>query len=879
MAWRKLFRDRLRALLHCDAVHSEIEEELRFHIEMRTEENVRRGMEPEEARRDAERRFGRLTRIKEMGYEVRGGGMLETLRQDLRYGARMLLKNPGFTLVAVLTLSLGIGANTAIFSVVNAVLLRPLPFAEPERLVWLWDTQPQLPTAPTSLPDFLDWKSQNRSFEHLAAFQSGSMFLDTGDGTRETPVGLVTPEMFALFRVSPILGRTFTDEETLPGRFRVAVLGHALWRSRFGSDPNVLGRTIELNGAPYTIIGVMPEGFSFPDRAELWRPLPIDPNKLDWGPHYLRVVGRLKPGVTLAQAQAEMSPIAARLSEQHADKNAGHGVKLELLRNVVVGDIGPALFVLLGAVGFVLLIACANVANLLLARVGARQKEIAVRTALGASRLRIVRQLFTESLMLSAGGGAAGLLIAVWGVKWLVSLGPNTIPRVHEIAVDPRVIFFTLLISVATSLLFGLAPALQASRPDLTGALKEGGRGSAGLRRNRLRSVLVISEVALSLVLLIGAGLMIRSLAKLNRVDPGFDPARVFTMGVTLLPNKYPDDERVASFYSQLLERAAATPGVESAGAISDLPLLGSNTSDYFTIEGQPPVAKKEEPITEYHVVTPRYFESMGIPLLAGRDFAETDTKQAPNVVVINEAFARRHFAGESPLGHRIRLQGQERDPLLIVGVVGDVRQLGLDKQPVPEAFVPFLQDPLSKTYQRSMTIVARTKSDPGAVAGSLRAMLTSLDKSLPVYDLKPMTEYLRDSLARRRFNLILLTAFGGVALALAAVGIYGVISYGVTQRTHEIGIRMALGAEKGDVLWLVVRQGMILALGGVAIGLLASLALTRLMETLLYGVSVTDPLTFTVIALLLTSVALLACFVPARRAAKVDPLVALRYE
>src|SRR5918911_2306455 len=546
MAWRKLFRDRLRALLHSDAVHGEIDEEVRFHIEMRTEENIRRGMSPEEARRDAERRFGPLTRIKELGYEVRGGGMLETLRQDLRYGARMLLKNPGFTLVAVLTLSLGIGANTAIFSVVNAVLLRPLPFAEPERLVWLWDTQPQLTTKPTSLPDFLGWKSQNQSFEHLAAFQGGSMFIDTGDGMRDTPVGLVTPETFALFRVSPILGRTFSDEETLPGRFRVAVLGHGMWRSRFGSDPNVLGRTIDVSGAPYTIIGVMPEGFSFPDRAEFWRPLPIDPNKLDRGPHYLHVVGRLKPAVTLAQAQAEMSALAARLAEQHAEKNAGHGVKLELLRDVVVGDIGPALFVLLGAVGFVLLIACANVANLLLARVGVRQKEIAVRTALGASRLRIVRQLFTESLMLSAGGGAAGLLIAVWGVKWLVSLGPGTIPRVQEIAVDPRVVCFTLLISVATSLLFVLAPALQASRPDLTGALKEGGRGGAGLRRNRLRSALVVSEVALSLVLLIGAGLMIRSFAKLNRVDPGFNPDQVFTMGVTLLPNKYSEEERVA---------------------------------------------------------------------------------------------------------------------------------------------------------------------------------------------------------------------------------------------------------------------------------------------------------------------------------------------
>ncbi|HJQ70015.1 MAG TPA: ABC transporter permease [Blastocatellia bacterium] len=874
-----IFRARLRALVRREAVIEEIDREMRLHLEMETEANIERGMSPQDARRAALASFGNLGRTRDLAYEVRGGGMIEALWQDLRYGARMFLKQPGFTLIAVLTLALGIGANTAIFSVVNAVLLRPLPFAEPESLVWLWDTLPQLPTAPTSLPEFLDWKAQNQSFEHLAAFQGGKTFLDTGDGTEEARVGLVTPETFALFRVSPILGRTFTDEETLPGRFRVAVLGQAMWQSRFGSDPNALGRTIDLNGAPYTIIGVMPEGFSFPDQAELWRPLVIDPKNLDRGPHYLRVVGRLKPAVTLEQAQAEMSALAAQLSKQHPEKNSGHGIKLVPLRDIVVGDIGPALFILLGAVGFVLLIACANVANLLLSRVGVRQKEIAVRTALGASRLRIVRQLFTESMMLSVGGGVAGLLIAVWGVNWLVAMAPDTIPRVHEIAVDPRVISFTLLISVATSLLFGLAPALQASRPDLAGALKEGGRSSAGVSRNWLRNVLMIIEVALSLVLLIGAGLMIRSFAKLSQVDPGFNPDRVLTIGVSLLRNKYPEEERVASFYSQLLERAAATPGVVSAGAISDLPLLGSNTNDNFTIEGRPPVAKQEEPITEYHVATPRFFEAMGIPLLAGRDFAETDTKQAPNVVVINEAFANRHFAGESPLGHRISLQGQERDPLLIVGVVGDVRQLGLDQQPVPEAYVPFLQDPLSKSYQRSLTIVARTESDPAAAAGSLRAELTSLDKSLPVYDLKPMTEYMRDSLARRRFNLILLTAFSVVALVLAAVGIYGVISYGVTQRTHEIGIRMALGAEKGDVLRLVVGQGMIMALGGVAIGLVASFVLTRLMETLLFGVSVTDPLTFTVIALLLMCVALLACFVPARRATKVDPLVALRYE
>jgi putative ABC transport system permease protein len=804
---------------------------------------------------------------------------METLFKDLRYGIRSLARHPAFTAVVVITLALGIGANTAIFSVVNAVLLRPLPFDDPERIVWVWDTLPQLPTAPTSLPEFLGWKEQNRSFEYLAAFQSGSMFIDAGDGPTETRVGLVTPELFSVFHVSPILGRIFTDEETLPGRFRVAVLSHSMWQSRFGADPNVSGRTIQLSGAAYTIIGVMPAGFSYPDRAELWRPLPIDPAKLDPGPHYLNVVGRLKSGVTLAQAQADMSPIAARLSQQYKEKNAGHGVKLERLSNVVVGDIGLALYVLLGAVGFVLLIACANLANLMLARVGARQKEIAVRTALGASRLRIVRQLLIESVMLAIGGGVVGLLLAFWAVSWVVSLSADTIPRAREISIDPRVAGFTLLVSVVTGVLFGLAPALQVSRPDLTDALKESGRFTAGLRRNRLRSALVVSQVALSLVLLVGAGLMIRSFAKLNEVDPGFKPAQVLTLGVTLLRSKYPEDEQVAQMFSQILERAATTPGILSAGAISDLPLTGSNTSDSFTIEGRPPIAKEAEPSTEYHVVTPRYFESMGIPFLSGRDIAHTDTRQSPNVAVINDVFARRHFAGENPLGHRLRLQGQERDPLLIVGVISNVRNLALDEQPTPEVYVPFLQDPLSTTYPRSMTIVARTKSDPGALAGTLRAALTSVDKSLPVYALKPMTEHLHDSLARRRFNLILLSIFSSVALVLAAVGIYGVVSYGVTQRTHEMGIRMALGATPRDVLQLVVRQAMTLALAGVGIGLLASLALTRLMKGLLFSVSVTDPMTLAVISLLMTLIALLACLIPARRATKVDPLVALRYE
>ena len=804
---------------------------------------------------------------------------MRMLIHDLRYAARMMLRQPVFTVVAVVALALGIGANTAIFTVVNAVLLRPLPYESPESLVWLWDTQPQLATAPTSLPDFIDWRNQNQSFEYLAAYQSGNMFVDDGNGAVDTPVGLVTPDMFSLFRVQPVVGRTFTEEEMQPGRFRVAVISQSMWQRNFGSDPTVLGQTVQLSGAAYTIIGVLPAGFGFPNEAQLWRPLPIDPKRLDRGPHFLRVVGRLRPGVTLAHAQAEMSTIASRLAQQYPEKIAGHGIKLELLSDVVVGDIGTALFVLLGAVGFVLLIACANVANLQVVRASARQKEIAIRTALGASRGRIIRQLLTESILLAVAGGAAGFLMAVWGIESLVSLSADTIPRVREIGIDARVASFTALISLLTGVVFGLAPALQVSKPDFTDALKESGRSTSGSRRNRLRSLLVVSEIALSLVLLIGAGLMIRSFARLNRVDPGFNPDNLATMGVTLLRTTYPEDNQVAEFYSQLLERVSVSPGVKSAGAIAELPLSGSNISDYFTIEGRPAIPREQRPLAECRTITPNYFESMEIPLMRGRDFAETDTKKTPNVAVINEAFAHQHFADEDPLGHRIILQGQFRDPLLIVGVVGNVRDFGLDEQPTPEIYYPYLQNPLNETYNRSMTIVVRTKSDAAAMTDSLRAELLSLDKTLPVYALKPMTEYLRDSLSRRRFNMVLLSVFAAVALLLAAVGIYGVISYSVAQRTHEIGIRVAVGAHARDILRLVVGQAMSLTLVGVALGLGASFALTRVIESLLFEVSPTDPLTFAVIASVLTGVALTACFVPAHRATKVDPMVALRYE
>ena len=805
--------------------------------------------------------------------------MLRDSVRDLRYGFHRLRRAPGFTAATLITLALGIGANTAIFSVVNAVLLRPLPYVDPDRLVWLWDTQPQLANAPAALPDFIDWKEQNRSFEYLAAFQTGNMFVDGDEGAQDAAVGLVTPDLFSLFRVKPLLGRTFTEEETLPGRSRVALLSDSMWQRRFGSDPHVLGRTIQLSGADYTIIGVIPGGFNFPNEAQLWRPLPVDPNHLNRGPHYLRVIGRLRPGVTLAQAQAEMSAIASRLAQQYPDVIAGHGIKLDLLRDVVVGDIGPALLVLLGAVGFVLLIACANVTNLQLASAGARQKEIAVRTALGASRARIIRQLLTESVLLATIGGAAGLLVAVWGVDSLISLNPGTIPRIREIGIDARVMSFTLFISIFTGVASGIAPALQVSKRDSVDPLKEGGRTTAGVGRNRFRSLLVVSEIAMSLVLLIGAGLMIKDFATLTRVDPGFNPSNVVTMGVTLLRSKYPNDEQVAALYPQMIERLAAVPGVASAGAIAELPLSGSSTSDYFTIEGRPPIARVAQPLTECRTITPHYFESMGIPLLRGRDFAEIDTKQTPNVAVINESFARKYFSREDPLGHRIRLQGQARDPLLIVGVVGNVRDLGLEQEPSPEVYFPYLQNPLGESYNRSMILVVRTKSDRTDMIETLRRNLLLLDRTLPVYALRPMSDYLRDALSRRRFNMALLGVFSTVALLLAAVGIYGVISYSVAQRTHEIGIRVAIGAQTRDVMKLVMGQAARLTMLGIFIGLTAALALTRLLKSLLFEVSATDPLTFAALAVLLTGVALAACLVPARRAVNLDPMVALRNE
>jgi putative ABC transport system permease protein len=876
----------LRALLRKSEMERELDEELRHHIEQQTEQNIRLGMNPEEARYAARKAFGGLEQTKERSRDARGVRWLEDLWQDMRYGARMLVKNPGFTLIASLTLALGIGANTAIFSVVNGVLLRPLPYKDPQRLVMVFITKPQSPEFPVMSGEFIDLRSQNQAFEQIAAFRPQPLSL-TGDGEPESLSGLnASASLFALLGVEARLGRAFLPEEELFGNHRVVILSHGLWQRRFGSDLKIIGRTMTLNNEPYTIVGVAPPDFQFPRKGDwqagvwfqpevdIYTPLAFTPKQInDRRGTSLAVIARLKPQFSVEQAQAEMTGFAERLRQRFPDANRDKGIRLVNLHQQVVGRVRLALLVLLSAVGFVLLIGCANVANLLLARAAARQKEIAIRTALGAGRWRVIRQLLTESALLAMLSGSLALLLALWGMNLMQKIIPDDLPRADQIGIDGRVFGFTLLISLVAGALFGLVPALQASRLNLNETLKDGGRSSGGAGRNRFRNLLVISEVALSLALLTGAGLMLRSFIRLMSVDPGVDTRNVLAFEIKLPQSRYAPPQQ-AVFFQRLLERLRALPGAQAASAVYPLPLSRAEDTIGFRIEGQPPPASSEWPPAGPRCIGAEYFEVLNIQLRKGRVFTDGDGVNAPPVVIINEELARQYFPNQDPIGRRIAFNSRDGRTTWreIVGVVGDVRHSGLDQGLRPEIYFPFMQFPLS-----SLTVIARTNGDPLNFLAAARGQVQELDKDQPITNIRTMEEILSRSVSQPRFNLWLLAVFAGIALSLAAIGIYGVMSYLVTQRTHEIGVRMALGAQTGDVLKLVIRQGMVLAMTGVLIGSIIAFGLTRLLRNLLFDVSVTDPLTFFVIALLLAMVALLACYLPARRATKIDPLVALR--
>ncbi|HVG29692.1 MAG TPA: ABC transporter permease [Pyrinomonadaceae bacterium] len=814
---------------------------------------------------------------------------MRTLWQDLRYGARTLAKNKGFTLVSVLVLAVGIGANSAIFSVVNAVLLRPLPYPEPERLVVLWgDKETNESHAVVSYPDLEDWRAQTRTLEDVSAFNQSAVLLQ-GDAEPQPLSGAnVSAELFSALRVRPALGRAFTREEDRNGAPPVILIGHGLWQRRFNSDPKIVGQQIRIGGGgvPMTVLGVLPAGFTFPaqaQRTDFLRPMAqtLGERTTMRGSYSMPVLARLKPGVTAREADAEMRAVAQRIEQQYPDEGFRLGQRLVPLEEEVIGSgLRRSLFVLLGAVGLVLLIGCANIAHLLLARAATRYREMAIRTALGASRRRVIRQLLTESLLLSLVGGGLGLLLAMWGVELLVASSPVDIPRLQDVALDARVVAFTLSISVLTGIVFGLAPALQAARVDLNDVLKEGGRGaSAGASRSRLRAALVVAEVALSLVLLVGAGLLLKSFGKLTNVDPGFDPQGVTATTVALARQKYPTDERRLATFSEIVARAQNVPGVESAALIYPLPMGGTTTANTFVIEGRPEPAPGDKPSANYRAISPDYFRVMRTRIVRGRAFDARDRADAPPVAIVNESFARRHFAGEEPLGKRIFIErgaaDDERQPAReIVGVAADVRHEGLDAPAGAEFYTPFAQAP-----EASMSLVVREREGFAGASAGVREAIRQVDRDQYVPAVKTMTDLVAGSVARRRFNALLTGLFAAVALLLASIGIFGVTAYTVAMRTHEIGVRMALGARAVDVLRLVVWQGLRLILLGVGLGLLGSLAVTRVLAGMLYGVTPTDAPTFAAVSLLLTAVALAACYVPARRATRVDPMVALRYE
>lgn len=888
MKWFNILRDRLRALRQRDTVINDIDREMRSHLDLQTEANIKAGMSPSEARIQALRSFGKVERAADAAYDVKGGGVFETIMQDVRYGARMLTKHKAFTAVAVITLALGIGANTAIFSVVNELLLRPLVYRDAERIVMLWEVTPEgRRQNTTSRANFRAWRDQNSSFTQMAAF-TDQRFNLTGDGEpEELSVQMATPEIFKVLGVDPLLGRTFLAEDDGAGKPPVVVLSYALWQRRFGGQSSIIGQPITLNSETFTIIGVMPASFQFHIKhrsgtgrpAELWTilPMPIGPGANDRG-RFLSVVARLKDGVAVEQAGAELRTIEARLSDEAPQFNKNYSAEVLPLREQFFGSVRRPLWLMLGAVGFVLLIACANVANLLLSLATSREKEIALRAALGARRGRIVRQLLTESLVLALLGSALGLGFAWIGIKALVAISPRDLISLQSVGLNVSVLLWTLGVSLLTGIIFGLAPALHISRLNLNDSLKEGGKSEsaqAGGSR-RLRSALVVSEIALAVVLLASAGLLIKSFVRLQQVDRGFNTDNILTMVVRLPDAGYSKDPQIVNFFVQAMERIRSLPSVRSAGVINFLPLYGGlGSATGFKIEGRPEPPPGQGPSTDVRVADAGYFETMGIPLLRGRNFSNLELREPRRVILINEALARKHFANEDPIGKRLDVAMFE-NPIWceVIGVVGNVRYDSLIDESPPAVY--FAHPDLAYSF---MTLVIRTDGDPASIAPAVQREIRGLDPNQPVSDVRTMDQVMSEWVSRSRFNTLLLGLFAALATLLSAVGIFGVMNYSVALRTRELGLRLAVGAQPRQVLLLVLKQGLVLTVLGVVVGLAASLALTRLLSGLLFGVEAFDLSTFTTISLLLVLVSLFACYLPARRAMRIDPLRALRYE
>jgi putative ABC transport system permease protein len=873
----------------------EMADEFESHLQMHIEDNVREGMTPEEASRQALIKLGGMDQAKEIYRDRRRLPMLETFLQDVRYGTRMLRKNPGFTAVAILTLALGIGPNTAIFSVLNAVLLRPLPYRAPENLVLVKEKLPKLTPEPVNLPapDVLQFQHENKSFSALGGFEPQHEEL-SGSGQPERIIAArVSPDVFPILGINPFLGRTFTSEEDRPG-VTVTVISYRLWQRKFAGDRDVLGKTLSLNRKPYTVVGVMPKGFEFPlaaasDLADLWVPMGFTPEEIShMGDNFdYRAIARLKPGVTFAQANEDVAAIAYQILQTYPasmrnDINLG-AVTIPL-SDAVRGRVQTLLWVLTGAVGFVLLIACANVANLLLARAAGRQREMAVRAALGAGRWRLARQFIIESVMLAVAGGALGLLAAVWGTPLLMKWVPIGLPTVGTAGMDTKVLGFTLALSLVIGILFGAGPAFASSEGDLNQALKESGRsGGLGIRHRHVRSALVVAEAALALILLVGAGLLVRSFTLLSRTDPGFSTQHLLTFSLDLPQAQYQRGEDVLSFFQRVLDRLKVLPGVHSATASSSVPLVNTNWDHIFTPEGYQGGAGDKMPDSWHSVVLGDYFQTLQIPLIRGRFFSDQDRQRSQRVVIISESIAKRYWPRQDPVGQRLKWgPPQGNSPwLTIVGVVGDVKQQGLDERTSFHTYQPYVQlpDVWPISLGRALTVAVRASGAPASLASDVRVSVWSLDRELAISHLETVDQALSQSLASPRFATLLMGAFALLALVLGSVGLYAVISFSVTQRIQEMGIRMALGATSADVLGLVLGQGLKLTLLGVGIGIAGALGLTHFLSSLLYGVKPTDPATYVAVSALLLGVATLASFIPARRATKVDPMVALRHE